>query len=194
MYSGVVKNFSRYWQTYGGISALFKSPYLHSSLIFLLISSHYWINDEWWDLSISVLPNLLGFSLAGFAMFICFGDEKFRSLLAEQNDDKSPTIYMRVCSTFVHFILLQFLALIFAVLFKSLYFYFQWPDCLKDTIYIGTTISRALGFLLFLYSITSMLAATMAIFRMCFWYEVHQNTQNKHHDCCHCLDNGKLEK
>ena len=107
-------------------------------------------------------------------MFLGFGDEKFRALLAESNDDGSPSAYMMLCSSFVHFILIQFLALISAILAGSLDFYFPWPQDIRQAVTIGTYIFSGIGYLLFLYSITSMLAATMAVFRTCSWYELHQ--------------------
>lgn len=174
MYSGVKKIFRRYWEAYGGKSALLSSPYLHLAAFLLVLTFHYWSTEKWWEQGLLVLPNLLGFSLGGFAMFLGFGDEKFRILLAESNDDRSPSAYMKLCSSFVHFILIQFLALICAILARAFDFYFPWPEGLRQVITTGTYLFSGTGYLLFLYSITSMLAATMTVFRTCSWYELHQ--------------------
>lgn len=174
MYSGVYKIFSRYWTTYGGMSALFQSAYLHAAFVLLIITSHFWLSEKWWEQSISVLPNLLGFSLGGFAMFLGFGDEKFRAILAEKDDDEITSAYLSLCSSFVHFIFIQFLALIFAIIARSLDFYMPPPTGIGRAVIWSGHVFHGIGYLLFLYSITSMLAATMAVFRTCSWYEKAQ--------------------
>ena len=94
MYSGVIKIFLRYWRTYGEAYAMLSSAYFHAALLLLAITSHYWLTECWWEQSISILPNLLGFSLAGFAMFLGFGDEKFRALLAEKDEEEVVSPYL----------------------------------------------------------------------------------------------------
>jgi len=173
MYSGTFNIFKRYWAAYGGFSSLIKSFYLHVALLLLILTYHFWIYEKWWEQSISVLPNLLGFSLGGFAMFLGFGDEKFRAVLAEKDENENVTPYMSLCASFVHFIIVQFMALLAAIVARSLDFAIEIPSYFLALIKIGDGI----GYLLFLYSITSMLAATMAVFRTCSWYEFHQENQ-----------------
>lgn len=172
MYSGTINIFRRYWKAYGGCRSLVMSPYLHLALLLLFITFHFWFYDKWWEQSISVLPNLLGFSLGGFAMFLGFGDEKFRAVLAEPDDEDSDgvTPYISLCASFVHFIIVQFLALLSAIVARSLDFHLDLPIYLFAVVKAGDCI----GYLFFLYSITSMIAATMAVFRTCSWYEIHQ--------------------
>ncbi|OHX34417.1 hypothetical protein ACQE3E_10465 [Methylomonas sp. MED-D] len=174
MYSGTFNIFKRYWASYGGFSLLIKSPYLHLALLLLILTNHFWINEKWWEQSISVLPNLLGFSLGGFAMFLGFGDEKFRAVLAEKDEDGNVTPYMSLCASFVHFIIVQFIALLSAIVAKSFDFHADLPPYFFWIICFGNGV----GYLTFLYSITAMLAATMAVFRTCSWYEFHQENKS----------------
>ncbi len=37
-----------------------------------------WSHKGWWNDILSLMPNLLGFSLGGFAMWIAIGDEAFK--------------------------------------------------------------------------------------------------------------------
>ena len=176
MYSGVGEIFKRYWAAYGGLRALLLSPYFHLSLVLLGITSSYWLNKSWWDQPLAIVPNLLGFSLGGLAMFLSFGDDKFRAMLAEgTNVAKSP--YIQVCATFAHFIVLQISALLIALVAKALDFPYDWPLSWQAYIGIFTKVFYAIGFLLFLYAVTSMLAATMAVFRVCSWYELHKKNE-----------------
>lgn len=107
-------------------------------------------------------------------MFLSFGDDKFRAFLSEGDATEDaaggPSAYLEVCATFVHFIVLQSLALIAAVLAKALDYVppaegsLVWAQILQP-------LGSAVGFGLFLYSLTSMLAAVMAMFRLCRWYQ-----------------------
>lgn len=175
MYTGVAKIFRRYWVAYGGLSALLRSIYLHVAGILLLLTFNTWTNPKWWDQSLSILPNLLGFTLGGFAIFIGFGDERFRALLAEPEEDKNkPTIYVSLCSTFVHFILVQVLALTYAVVANSWWFYTPRLDFARPALGYLNGIAGAVGYGLFLYALTSVVAATMHVLRIATMYEQHQ--------------------
>ena len=74
-----------------------------------------WLSPGWWNLPITVLPNLVGFTLGGYAILVAFGDDKFRALLAskEHNQNNSPFVVMS--ATFMHFILTQVLSLVTAI-------------------------------------------------------------------------------
>ncbi|WP_370682237.1 hypothetical protein [Comamonas sp. GB3 AK4-5] len=187
MYKGMSRIFSKYWCAYGGFSALIKSPYLHLALILLVFTYKIWSNANWWDISISVLPNLLGFTLGGFAVFLAFGDDKFREMLIDNSDDddddedsnsSGSSLYVELCSTFVHFIVIQIFAFFFALISKSLNFTYSWDASIIPIINFMTLFFWGLGFLIFLYSMTSILAATMHLFRTATWYEMHQRSNS----------------
>lgn len=188
MYVGVADIFRQYWKAYGGLSELLHSFYLHIALILLALTLNTWISPicqngsscvAWWDQSISVLPNLLGFTLGGFAIFIGFGDEKFRALLAEpEADEKLPTVYVELCASFVHFILIQILALTLAVIAKSWWFYASWMEPLRNILPWLNGIIGAIGYGFFLYALMSLLAATMHVFRIAGLYAAHQKIQS----------------
>ncbi|MBS1186692.1 MAG: hypothetical protein H6R04_710 [Burkholderiaceae bacterium] len=174
-YSGAFENIKRYWGAYGGRSAVLRSPYFHAAVLLLLVTWNSWSQPKWWEQVISVMPNLLGFTLGGFAIFIGFGDEKFRAILAEPDEDKNkPTIYVSLCAAFVHFILIQLAALIYAIIVGSLHFYVPWPTFVEKLIPYLNLLSGSVGFCLFLYALTSLAAVTMHVFRIAHLYSVHQ--------------------
>lgn len=155
------------------------SVYLHVALLLLALTWHTWSGPCWWDLPISVLPNLLGFTLGGFAIFLGFGDEKFRQLLAERDEDQDKaSIYVTLCAAFVHFIVIQVLAILSALVAKALWFYCPWPDAIATYRPWLNLVGGAAGYGLFLYAITLTLAATMSIFRTATWYEMHQRSNS----------------
>ncbi len=112
-------------------------------------------------------------------MFLGFGDEKFRALLATKDKGNDSSIYLNLSASFVHFILVQFLALLAAIAANAFNFYMPLPDVIAIIILWGGYVFNCLGYFLFLYSITSMLAAAMAVFRTCSWYEMVQQENNQ---------------
>lgn len=177
MYKGVFSIYARYWSAYGGFPALVQSFYLHAALVITLICANTWITPGWWDEVTSILPSVLGFTLGGFAIFISFGDEKFRQLLAEPEnaEDDTPTAYVKLCSTFVHFILVQIFALLVAIIAKAVHFPWESaPHLFKLALPWLNGIAGFLGYALFVYSLTTALAATMHVFRIASMYESFQ--------------------
>ena len=175
MYKGVRKIFSRYWCSYGGWHSIKRSPYLHFAAVLNCVCYASWSGSEkWWETVVSILPNLLGFTLGGFAIFIAFGDEKFRALLVEETQEeveqgKQP-LYESLCATFVHFILIQIMSLVFAMVRKSLDLVIvediRWQLVLETL----NPLAGFFGHLLFLYAICSALAACMHVFRIAVSY------------------------
>jgi hypothetical protein len=176
MYGGVRQIFSRYWTVYGGARALLRSPYFHLSAAVLVLTTNFWLRKEWWDQVFSVMPNLLGFTLGGFAVFLGFGDEKFRALLAEPDDEapEEPTLYLQLCSTFVHFVLVQSLALLCAVIAKGLDFWFPWSEDARRAVDVARAVGGAVGYWIFLYALCTVIAVTMHVFRIAALYEQHK--------------------
>lgn len=183
-YKSVAGVFSDYWHAYGGTVKLLTSPYLHTAFLLLLLTAPSWsgvwetgakVGEGWWDQSIAVLPNLLGFTLGGFAIFMGFGDEKFNALLAEPASESTVNDYVALCAHFVHFITVQAVALMVAIVVKSFQFYSPIADPIRDWLPLLNGIVGAFGCLLFLYALTSVLAAAMHVFRIARLYSVFQS-------------------
>ena len=159
---------------------MLRSPYFHAALLLLVLTFNTWFEKDWWTDVISALPNLLGFTLGGFAIFIGFGDERFRQMLADPETDNEgnevPTIYVSLCATFVHFIVIQLSALVYALVAKSWWFYFPWPSYIADFIPLFRGVAWAIGYGLFLYALTSVVAATVHVFRIANMYEKYQRS------------------
>lgn len=190
MYAGTFDIFKTYWLAYGGLKALLRSFYLLVALVLLGLTFSIWWTpvsmgpgqwSAWWDQSLSVLPNLLGFTLGGFAIFIGFGDEKFRKLLAEPElmGTLPGNAYVQLCAAFVHFIVVQVLALLAAVLGKAWWFYAGWMDPVRFALPWLNALGGAIGYGLFLYALTSVMAATMHVFRIATLYAAFQGQQTR---------------
>lgn len=174
-YGGAARIFGKYWKAYGGWRAVRKSPYIGAASLITVLSFGLWWDGDWCDTALSVLPNLLGFSLGGYAMLVGFGDDKFKALLSETpTDDDETVVFMGVSASFVHFIVVQALALIIALISKALAGkpvseISKLVPSLEGTLVVLSRIGWALGFLIFAYALTLTVASTMSIFRLTDW-------------------------
>jgi hypothetical protein len=175
---------SRYWRAYGGISELLKSPYFHLACLLTIISSGYWMSTAWADLAVSVLPNLLGFGVTGYAIWIGWGDEKLRDILIDLEEPAKGSFYVQVSAIFAHFCLAQVIAFLFSMMCKVLDYELN-PESTLATL-LGMLnqppyffshlkpIGSAIGFFLFTYAIVTALETTLALFRLAFWLQARR--------------------
>jgi hypothetical protein len=175
-----------YFEAYGGLSSLVRSKYFWAAVAFTVISFDRWSQPNWWDEPLGVVPDMLGFSLGGYAVLLAFGDATFRDTLAGASPKGvSPFIVMN--ATFVHFIVIQGLSLLLAVLCKNTYFaitdYGLAADSGMTLLVVSLSAARYLflgvGYGLFLYSVFLALAATMAVFRIARLYDYMVTAKRK---------------
>lgn len=172
---------TRYWKLYGGWGAVFTSSYFWFSIILSVILYPEWAcSKDWWNDILSVMPNMLGFSLGGYAMWLAIGDDDFRALISGQDEKGNTSPYMQVNAAFVHFILLQIIAIIAALLVKAHYMPISSSFILSDKLCDIAIGSYLLAFwywftyFIFIYSIMSAMAATLSLLRVSSWYDMHQ--------------------
>jgi hypothetical protein len=187
MYNSTIKIIRDYISAYGGIKSLLKSFYFLISLLIALVLYNSWSEPLWWETIFSIMPNLIGFTLGGYAIFLAFGDSDFQSLISGKGDlNNSPL--MGVSSTFVHFIVIQIISLIFALIAKS--FYHPAPDIVitifswsKINFYtVNDYIRNVFWFIcyfLFIYAIILTFASTLAIFRISRWLDAYHSKKNQ---------------
>lgn len=173
---------ARYWKAYGGLKAVLTSIYFWGAVLLTALLYPQWTKAGWWGDVLSIMPSVLGFSLGGFAMWVAIGDEKFKTLIAG-SDDGRPSPFMEVNATFVHFILLQLVSILLAVVSKAYdialptthWLYVIWGDNLG-------TVARAFycfSYFLFVYALLTAFAAVLALFRVSSWYDAMQTINNR---------------
>ena len=166
-FKGLFEILGVYWKAYGGLRAVLSSPYFIFSILFSTGCYPLWLcdrNTAWFDICLSVIPNLLGFTLGGYAILLAFGDDQFRAILTGEEEDGTPSPFVEINATFVHFILLQTMSLIFAIASLS------WNIKTGPLAFIGLSI--------FVYSIATALAAAFGIFRLARWFDKYQSSKN----------------
>jgi hypothetical protein len=180
-YRGVASILGSYLTYYGGFRAIASSPYLHLALVLLVPTVGIWTFPGWWDLPITILPNLISFTLAGYALFMGFGDEKFRKLMAGEKDGVAPMLV--ISATFTHFIIIQVIAVTLAILAKarpisSLLKLLEVTSLDTGAAHVvRSTLGTGfwmISFSVFLYSICSIVATTLSVFRVTRWFNQHQ--------------------
>lgn len=175
-YAGAARILGKYWRAYGGWRAIVGSPYSALALIVSAAGASFWRTPGWWDTAIAVLPNLLGFSLGAYAMLVSFGDDKFKRTLGTPESD-GPSAFISMSASFAHFIVVQSLAVILAVLSKvsAPVPPIGTPGLTQATAQgLPMTCMWGVGFFLFSYSLALTIATAMAVFRLTNWFNGSQ--------------------
>jgi len=173
-YQAVAEVGMRYWKNYGGWWALLLSPYLHFSILVSAVSFPYSNISSWYDLPINVLPSLIGFTLGGYAIFLAFGDDKFKKVIAGTNLNETKSVYLEINTTFIHFIILQLIALLMAIIAKPLPY--NESQCLfYHTVYILSF----LGHSIFIYALLTAVATVLSIYRFVSMYNQFLQIENQ---------------
>ncbi|MFA4952558.1 hypothetical protein, partial [Brevundimonas sp.] len=135
-----------YWAAYGGLRGLLRSPYLFAACGASWALAPLWKHPSWVDTGISVLPNLLGFSVGAVAIILAAPSMKTFRILAE--DGEADSYFMDLAARLVHFILVQVVALAAMFLVEA------YP----------TKALSLLAFVLFAYALSSAVSAGLALF------------------------------
>lgn len=181
-YGQVAKSFKHYWSHYGGFGELAYSPYFHMAFLSAFCLAPVWADSGWFDTVIQVLPNIVGFSIGGFAVWLGFGNEKFRALMtgADESDNTSP--YLEASATFTHFVAVQITALIAAVFAKALDFVPAQGGFIRsiydalgvNPIYAVEWLRWAgafFGLLVFFYALALTFATVLALMRLAIMFD-----------------------
>jgi hypothetical protein len=110
-----IEAIKHYWAIYGGFKALLLSPYLHLSLVLTGVCEWHWAPQiAASETAISVLPNLLGFTVGALAIVLAFSSAPIFGTLAEHGEPQS--FFLKLTASLIHFILIQVTALISAII------------------------------------------------------------------------------
>lgn len=168
-YRGIFKSLSEYWNAYGGFASFLRSPYLHFSILtatilFLNSETPQLLLKKITDVSLSILPSLLGFTIAGMAIFISSQDIEFKKIISSHSEKEKNSIFVIMSATFAHFTIMNILSLLNATLAKVIM-----PT---SSVYIF------LSTVLFIYSLTLSFATVLALMRIAKWSNFYCMTLN----------------
>jgi len=75
------------WRITGGTKKRLKSFDSILALIITLLCMPAWTKPGWWEMPISIMPSFLGFTLGGFAIFLGFGSDSFKTFIANSDHE-----------------------------------------------------------------------------------------------------------
>lgn len=162
----------RYWEDYGGWPEFLTSPLVHISALIAVTSYGVWTEGTWTDLPLSLLPNLLGFSLGAYALIFSLANENLLAALNLASTDGKPPLLRMINATFLHFILVQTVAIIFALANKSSFLIdlVGWLPFRADVAQALQTglqlVAASVGYWLTTYAVVLLVAAALAAYRL----------------------------
>lgn len=170
----------RYFRSYGGWSAIFRSPLFLVALGATALGyGNWWSSDKWAGTSQSLIPNLLGFSLGTYAILFSLMTGRLKRALRAVKNDQDVAFLDEINATFFHFILVQVCALLWAFLYQgaALYDLVQaiqpsWP-CIANLFGVLRPLGGGIGFALLIYSITLIIGAALAVYRLALIVDPH---------------------
>jgi len=155
---------------------------LHFSVLLAVLSFGAWLKRDWWVTGLAIVPSLLGFSVATFAVFVAIGDEKFRVVLAKGGMAKVEAL-LDIYSSFIVLIFVQVFSLLYSAvassrplstLFGALSLGFDdIPGCLHWVLIFLSYLFRFMGWVAILYSVIALVPMSLSVFRMARLYLLH---------------------
>lgn len=113
-----------YWKLYGGLYALVRSLYIWLAVGLTALCFPYWLQFDpakgerpSADLTVSMVPDLMAFTLGGMAIVLALSGGKFINALREDGDPNS--LFMKLVALFFHFLIAQTIALIAGLISKT---------------------------------------------------------------------------
>jgi hypothetical protein len=183
---GVNVLFREYWSLYGGVREISRSAYFRFAFLIFIATFGLWGKPGWWADVLSILPGLMGISLAAFTLFLSAGSESFRQNIAgdvpnegivdqpageEVPEVEAASPFVRTAVVFLHFLVIQFIALILAICAKSFYAV-KAPEWFVSINYFASLFLWGLSFLVFIYALSVVLAASFAVYEIVRWFDI----------------------
>lgn len=172
-WSAFCKVMKRYFHDYGGVRGVLASPIFFISLIITLINySQWWTEAKWISKSKSLIPSLLGFSLGTYAVLFSLISSKLRETLAEVKSNNGVSYLASVNATFIHFIIIQVVALSWAFLYegtllRDVFKIINGICSYADIVFVLLSLAGSfIGYLLLVYSFLLTIAASIAVYRL----------------------------
>lgn len=161
----------RYVHEFGGWEEIFGSPLFNLSLVIALLNWQYWEND-WVDISRSLVPSMLGFSLGTYAIIFSILSPKLKRSLREVPNEKGIPYLREMNATFFHYIIVQVTALMLGFLHSgtSLFIFtemiFGRSQNLNSAFYAARILSGFAGTTLLIYSLLLAISAALIVYRL----------------------------
>ncbi|MFG1362449.1 hypothetical protein [Xanthobacter versatilis] len=167
----MLENLRLLYLAYGGVGATLRSLYFWISACLSAFSYTLIIQTGWESLNISIMPSMIGFTVAAFALMFAILDQKSLGvLLPKDKDGKSPII--TIASNITHAVTVQTFSLIIALcrsLISKDELLNRFKMCNIDIKYyceLLSSIFSFIGIFATFYGIILVVATILSIFRV----------------------------
>lgn len=168
-----------YFKVYGGWKSIFTSPYFYGGVAATVIGLSFFQKAQWWDTVLSVVPGMIGFSIAAVAIFFSLSGSELREILAGEEDGESSA-FMDFMAMFTHFIVVQVVALSLGLLSKFAYATSPVPvSCIRDVVEVLRIPFWLIGGVVFCYGIALCFAVAVEVYRIARIVDDFQTASNK---------------
>lgn len=163
---------ARYFVAYGGWAAVFGSPLFFIAVVISIVNYRNWVDDHWSSLTQSLLPNLLGFTLGTYAILFSLMTNRLKRALRAIKNTKGVSYLDEINATFLHFITIQVVAILWSMLYRSTLVYdiLSFNAAIEPLEMPGFNFLHAagglLGFILLSYSVCLIVGAALAVYRI----------------------------
>ncbi len=149
------------YKAYGGLSGLLKSPYLWWAAILASVSVNMACTGTWADLGTVILPALIGFSIASYAIMFSMIDGKMREALSISSDD-NPAPMTQIFAVVTWAVCIQTISLIASVIYSQKAI----PNLFLNNTTVTTinSLGSLAGLWLFFYSLLLVIAVVRYLF------------------------------
>jgi len=134
----------------------------------VFIYSHTWDpkREEILATFLSILPNVLGFSIGAYAMLLGFTGNLFKKAIMSESGNGDSTPYTHVSGSFAMYLIIQVTALLVVTMSESLLKVVIRPDYdwFRETMLWTSTFT-------FFYSLTILLNVILDIHTLSVWYQ-----------------------
>jgi hypothetical protein len=160
-----MRSLSELFQSYGGWRALANSAYLRIALGLSLLAWPYVVTEKWVSSAVTILPALIGFSVAAYAIFfVILNEEDRRKLSRPMPSDPVRSPLSMLLSTISFAVLIQLTALIYAIIFDGKPF--PTLQAFSGLYKYTNMFFSAIGILLLMYGLTLVAATVLTLFRL----------------------------
>ncbi len=168
-----------YFKVYGGWRAIFRSYFFYAGVSAAVLGWSFFSKANWWDTVISVVPGMVGFSIAAVAIFFSLSGSELRKILAGEDAGESSA-FMDFMAMFTHFIVVQVIALSLALLSKFAYAVPSPPaKCCQEIVEILRAPFWLAGGIVFCYGIALCFAVAVEVYRIARIVDAYQTACNK---------------
>jgi hypothetical protein len=174
----------RYSRSYGGICNAISSPFFGIAFIVSALNYATWADPSWTGKVESLIPSLLGFSLGTYAILFSIIGSRLKGALRQTKTQHGVDNLEALNATFFHFIFVQVFTLIWAFLYQGNWwadlidtFKSRW-EWLSQVHYWTSKTGAFFGYLLLVYSITLMVAAAIAVYRLAMIRDPNEDAES----------------